>query len=123
MIISEFVQLVCPTSFLFFQGEAQRVERLVEAFSQRYCEANPVMTRKLENPDSIFILAFAIIMLNTDAHSPSMRKEKRMSEEDFISNLRGIDNGKDLDHQMLRNVYNRVKNKEFKTNDDHINQV
>ena len=99
------------------------MERLVEAFAQRYIEANPVVARSLENPDSIFVLAFAIIMLNTDAHSPSMRKEKRMTEEDFINNLRGIDNGKDLDRKMLGNVYNRVKNKEFKASDDHINQV
>ena len=95
----------------------------MEAFAQRYIEANPVVARSLENPDSIFVLAFAIIMLNTDAHSPSMRKEKRMTEEDFINNLRGIDNGKDLDRKMLGNVYNRVKNKEFKASDDHINQV
>ena len=105
------------------QGEAQRVERLVEAFAQRYIEANPAVARKLENPDSIFVLAFAIIMLNTDAHSPSMRKEKRMTETDFINNLRGIDNGKDLDKQMLANVYNRVTTKEYKAQDDHINQV
>ncbi|CBY35144.1 unnamed protein product [Oikopleura dioica] len=105
------------------QGEAQRVERLVEAFSQRYVESNPEITRKLNNPDSIFVLAFAIIMLNTDAHSPSMRKEKRMSEEDFVNNLRGIDGGQDLDQKMLQNVYRRVKNKEFKSVDDHINQV
>jgi len=38
------------------QGEAQRVERLVEAFSQRYVESNPEITRKLNNPDSIFVL-------------------------------------------------------------------
>jgi len=62
-------------------------------------------------------------MLNTDAHSPSMRKEKRMSEEDFVNNLRGIDGGQDLDQKMLQNVYRRVKNKEFKSVDDHINQV
>ncbi|CAG5078046.1 Oidioi.mRNA.OKI2018_I69.PAR.g8880.t2.cds [Oikopleura dioica] len=105
------------------QGEAQRVERLVEAFSQRYVESNPEIVRKLNNPDSIFVLAFAIIMLNTDAHSPSMRKEKRMSEEDFVNNLRGIDGGQDLDQKMLQNVYRRVKNKEFKSVDDHINQV
>lgn len=110
-------------SHIRIQGEAQRVERLVEAFAQRYLEANADRARKLENPDSIFVLAFAIIMLNTDAHSPSMRKEKRMTEEDFINNLRGIDNGKDMDAKMLANVYNRVKNKEFKASDDHINQV
>ena len=81
------------------------------------------MAHQLENPDSIFILAFAIIMLNTDLHSPSMRKEKRMSEEDFIKNLSGINNGNDLDQTMLSNIYNRVKKSEFKANDDHINQV
>jgi len=99
------------------------VERLIEAFAQRYLEANPEMARQLENPDSIFILAFAIIMLNTDLHSPSMRKEKRMSEEDFIKNLSGINNGKDLDLEMLSNIYNRIKKFEYKANDDHINQV
>ena len=81
------------------------------------------MARQLENPDSFFILAFAIIMVNTDLHSPSMRKEKRMSEEDFIKNLSGINNGKDLDLEMLSNIYNRIKKYEYKANDDHINQV
>ena len=61
--------------------------------------------------------------LNTDLHSPSMRKEKRMSEEDFIKNLSGINNGKDLDLEMLSNIYNRIKKFEYKANDDHINQV
>jgi len=110
-------------SHIRIQGEAQRVERLIEAFAQRFLEANQELARQLENPDSIFILAFAIIMLNTDLHSPSMRKEKRMSEEDFIKNLSGINNGNDLDQTMLSNIYNRVKKSEFKANDDHINQV
>ena len=52
-----------------------------------------------------------------------MRKEKRMSEEDFIKNLSGINNGKDLDLEMLSNIYNRIKKFEYKANDDHINQV
>ena len=52
-----------------------------------------------------------------------MRKEKRMSEEDFIKNLSGINNGKDLDLEMLANIYNRIKKHEYKANDDHINQV
>ena len=70
----------------------------------------------------ILILNFEF-RLNTDLHSPSMRKEKRMSEEDFIKNLSGINNGNDLDQTMLSNIYNRVKKSEFKANDDHINQV
>ena len=46
-----------------------------------------------------------------------------MSEEDFIKNLSGINNGKDLDLEMLSNIYNRIKKYEYKANDDHINQV
>ena len=46
-----------------------------------------------------------------------------MSEEEFIKNLSGINNGKDLDQQMLSDIYNRIKKQEFKASDDHINQV
>nr|BAB17290.1 hypothetical protein [Macaca fascicularis] len=41
------------------QGEAQKVERLIEAFSQRYCMCNPEVVQQFHNPDTIFILAFA----------------------------------------------------------------
>ena len=37
--------------------------------------------------DIVLILAFAIVMLNTDLHSPNVKK--RMTEEQFITNLRG----------------------------------
>uniref|UniRef100_A0A667YVP0 SEC7 domain-containing protein n=1 Tax=Myripristis murdjan TaxID=586833 RepID=A0A667YVP0_9TELE len=48
------------------QGEAQKVERLIEAFSQRYCMCNPDVVQQFHNPDTIFILAFAVVLLNTD---------------------------------------------------------
>jgi len=106
------------------QGEAQKVERLIEAFSARYMECNKEgLMRDVRNKDSIFLLAFAIIMLNTDLHSPNMKNEKRMTEEGFIRNLRGIDDGQDLSEDMLRNVYERIKKDELITDDDHVTQV
>ena len=39
----------------------------------RYCQCNPQMVRTLRNPDTVFILAFAVIMLNTDLHTPSIK--------------------------------------------------
>ena len=78
-------------------GEAQKIERLMEIFSHRYVVCNPDMAGKLSNTDSIFILAFAIILLNTDLHTPNLKQEKRMKVEDFVRNLRGIDDGSDLD--------------------------
>ncbi|RVE71071.1 hypothetical protein OJAV_G00070750 [Oryzias javanicus] len=105
------------------QGEAQRVERLVEAFSQRYCICNPVLIRQFQNPDTIFILAFAIILLNTDMYSPNVKPERKMKLEDFIKNLRGVDNGQDIPRDLLVAIYGRIQKWELRTNDDHVSQV
>ena len=78
-------------------GEAQKIERLMEVFSQRYCVCNPDVASKLNSTDSVFIMAFAIILLNTDLHTPNLKPEKRMKSEDFVRNLRGIDDGSDVD--------------------------
>ncbi|MBZ3876485.1 IQ motif and SEC7 domain-containing protein 1 [Sciurus carolinensis] len=105
------------------QGEAQKVERLIEAFSQRYCICNPGVVRQFRNPDTIFILAFAIILLNTDMYSPSVKPERKMKLEDFVKNLRGVDDGEDIPREMLIGIYERIRKRELKTNEDHVSQV
>ncbi|XP_056588439.1 IQ motif and Sec7 domain ArfGEF 1a isoform X4 [Triplophysa dalaica] len=105
------------------QGEAQKVERLIEAFSQRYCICNSDVVRQFRNPDTIFILAFAIILLNTDMYSPNVKPERKMKLEDFIKNLRGVDDGEDIPREMLVGIYERIQKKELKTNEDHVSQV
>ena len=70
-------------------GEAQKIERLMQVFAQRYCQCNRDIVAKMRDADTMFVLAFAIIMLNTDLHTASMKQEKRMKLEDFIKNLRG----------------------------------
>ncbi|XP_017771480.1 PREDICTED: IQ motif and SEC7 domain-containing protein 1 isoform X3 [Nicrophorus vespilloides] len=104
-------------------GEAQKIERLMEVFSQRYCQCNVDIVARLRSPDTIFVLAFAIIMLNTDLHTPSIKSERRMRVEDFIKNLRGIDDCGDIDSDMLVGIYDRVKANEFKPGSDHVTQV
>merc|ERR1712142_335755 len=104
-------------------GEAQKIERLMEVFSQRYCVCNPSIVSKLNSVDSIFILAFAIILLNTDLHTPSLKPEKRMKVEDFVRNLRGIDGGSDIDRDSLQSIYERIRAQEFKPGSDHVTQV
>uniref|UniRef100_A0A3P8T9Z8 IQ motif and Sec7 domain ArfGEF 1 n=1 Tax=Amphiprion percula TaxID=161767 RepID=A0A3P8T9Z8_AMPPE len=105
------------------QGEAQKVERLIEAFSQRYCICNPTVVRQFRNPDTIFILAFAIILLNTDMYSPNVKPERKMKLEDFIKNLRGVDDGEDIPRETLVGIYERIRERELKTNEDHVSQV
>ncbi|XP_025075209.1 IQ motif and SEC7 domain-containing protein 1 [Pogonomyrmex barbatus] len=104
-------------------GEAQKIERLMEVFSQRYCQCNPDVISRLRSADTVFVLAFAIIMLNTDLHTPNLKPERRMRLEDFIKNLRGIDDCGDIDRDILVGIYERVKDNEFKPGSDHVSQV
>jgi IQ motif/SEC7 domain-containing protein len=104
-------------------GEAQKIERLMEVFSSRYCQCSPDLVAKLHSTDATFILAFAIILLNTDLHTPSLKPEKRMKLEDFVRNLRGIDDSRDLDYDMLTGIYERIRNQEFRPGSDHVTQV
>lgn len=50
-------------------------------------------------------------MLNTDAHNPKVRV--KMTLDQFISNNRGINNGKDLPPEFLRELYNNIVNNEI----------
>ncbi|XP_053684548.1 IQ motif and SEC7 domain-containing protein 1 isoform X2 [Sabethes cyaneus] len=104
-------------------GEAQKIERLMEVFSARYCQCNSDIVARLRSHDTVFVLAFAIIMLNTDLHTPNLKPERRMRCDDFIKNLRGIDDCHDIDRDMLMGIYERVKANEFKPGSDHVTQV
>ncbi|KAG8190153.1 hypothetical protein JTE90_008689 [Oedothorax gibbosus] len=110
-------------TFFRMPGEAQKIERLVEVFSHRYIDCNHDIASKFANPETVFVLAFAIIMLNTDLHTPNMKAERRMKLEEFIRNLRSIDDGHDLDRDMLAGIYERIKTNEFKMGSDHVTQV
>jgi len=104
-------------------GEAQKIERLVEVFSGRYCQCNREVVAGLHSSDTVFILAFAIILLNTDLHTPNIKPEKRMKLEDFVRNLRAIDDGHDLDPELLTGIYERIRSQEFRPGSDHVTQV
>lgn len=59
-------QPVCPP-YPRLPGEAQKIDRIMEKFAERYCRDNPAA---FACADAAYLLAFAIIMLNTDAHNP-----------------------------------------------------
>ncbi|XP_075553066.1 brefeldin-resistant Arf-GEF family protein schizo isoform X2 [Dermacentor variabilis] len=110
-------------SHFLLPGEAQKIERLVEVFSQRYARCNPDVVAKLASPDTLFVLAFSVVLLNTDLHTPSVKADKRMKLEDYVRNLRGVDEGRDLDRDMLTGIYERIKVHPFRPGSDHVSQV
>ncbi|VDM29132.1 unnamed protein product [Toxocara canis] len=52
-------------------GEAQKIDRLMEKFASRYCECNPNLGL-FASADTAYVLAYSIIMLTTDLHSPQV---------------------------------------------------
>ncbi|GKC85045.1 brefeldin A-inhibited guanine nucleotide-exchange protein 5 [Tanacetum coccineum] len=48
-------------------GEAQKIDRIMENFAECYRAENPGL---FKNADTAYAYAYAIIMLNTDAHNP-----------------------------------------------------
>ncbi|VDN57080.1 unnamed protein product [Dracunculus medinensis] len=110
-------------TFFRLPGEAQKIERIMEVFSRRYAFCNPDQVAYFHSPDTIFILAFAIIMLNTDLHSHCIKPARKMKLDEFINNLRGIDAGHDIDIILLTRIYQRIKKHEFLPCVDHVTQV
>ncbi|KAL9268921.1 Brefeldin A-inhibited guanine nucleotide-exchange protein 2-like protein [Drosera capensis] len=96
-------------------GEAQKIDRIMEKFAERYCKCNP---KVFSSADTAYVLSYSVILLNTDAHNPMVKN--KMSAEDFIKNNRGIDDGKDLPEEYMKSLYERITRKEIKMKDDDL---
>ncbi|GMI09374.1 hypothetical protein TrLO_g6817 [Triparma laevis f. longispina] len=102
-------------------GEAQKIDRLITTFSQCFWEDNSgTSCCPFSHQDTVFLLAFAVIMLNTDLHRanrPGERKKpKKMTKTEFLNNLRGVDPGGDLSKDYLSNTYDSIAAKPIEMN-------
>jgi hypothetical protein len=87
-------------------GEAQKIDRIVEAFAREFHKANMSV---FSHQDTVHKLAFSVLMLNTDKHNKGIRKKDKMTCEGFIRNNRGLDEGKDLPRPFLASIYYRIE--------------
>ena len=120
------------------------IDRIMEKFAERYCKCNP---KAFSSADTAYVLAYSVIMLNTDAHNPMVKNKvcsynpyfdvlmiliginlyvchtffiMQMSADDFIRNNRGVDDGKDLPEEYLRSLFERISRNEIKMKDDSL---
>ncbi|KAM6090258.1 cytohesin-4 [Theristicus caerulescens] len=99
-------------------GEAQKIDRMMEAFANWYCKCNPGV---FQSTDTCYILSFSIIMLNTSLHNPNVKDKPPF--ERFVSINRGIDNGGDLPEELLKNLFESIKNEPFSIPEDDGNDL
>ncbi|XP_061181615.1 brefeldin A-inhibited guanine nucleotide-exchange protein 1-like isoform X3 [Saccostrea echinata] len=92
-------------------GEAQKIDRLMEKFASRYCVCNS-NTDLFASADTAYVLAYSIIMLTTDLHSPQVIH--KMTKEQYIKMNRGINDSKDLPEEYLSQIYDEIAGNEIK---------
>uniref|UniRef100_A0A093V8E0 Protein transport protein SEC7 n=1 Tax=Talaromyces marneffei PM1 TaxID=1077442 RepID=A0A093V8E0_TALMA len=90
-------------------GEAQKIDRFMLKFAERYLAGNP---NSFANADTAYVLAYSVIMLNTDQHSSKL-KGPRMTKEDFIKNNRGINDNADLPDEYLNSIFDEIAKNEI----------
>ncbi|RKP06313.1 hypothetical protein THASP1DRAFT_18630, partial [Thamnocephalis sphaerospora] len=107
-------------------GEAQQIDRVMETFSRLYFASAPA---DIATQDATYVLAFSVIMLNTDLHNPQVKVSNRMKIEDYMRNLRGVNNGQDFALEylastcLLTTVYNTIRDNEIVMPEEHEGQL
>ncbi|XP_067104060.1 PH and SEC7 domain-containing protein 2 isoform X1 [Osmerus mordax] len=106
-------------------GETQERERVLVHFSKRFCHCNQqTLTSEGKGrcqgddeddgedyDDGAHTLTCALMLLNTDLHGHNIGK--KMSCQQFISNLDGLNEGKDFPKDLLKVLYNSIKNEKL----------
>ncbi|KAK3509050.1 hypothetical protein QTP70_018789 [Hemibagrus guttatus] len=86
-------------------GETQERERVLDHFSRRYQQCNP---ETLSSAGAVLTLTCAAMLLNTDLHGQNVGKA--MSLPVFVSNLDGMNEGENFNKDLLKSLYNSIKN-------------
>ncbi|KAM5311518.1 PH and SEC7 domain-containing protein 3 isoform 3-T7 [Glossophaga mutica] len=89
-------------------GETQERERVLIHFSSRYFHCNP---DTIASQDGVHCLTCAMMLLNTDLHGHNIGK--KMTCQEFIANLQGVNEGGDFPKDLLKALYNSIKNEKL----------
>lgn len=89
-------------------GESQKIDRMMDCFAQRYCECNSSI---FGDAESCYVVSFAIIMLNTSLHNPSVKDKPTIDQ--FIKMCKETSKT-ELQEQMLKDAYHSIKREPFK---------
>ena len=94
-------------STFMLPGEAQKIDRVVEAFSQaHYDQTNASDNNQFRHPDVVYSWAFGVIMLNTDAHNSQVKNKMTLAQ--FCKNMKGMNDKEYFPKQMLTDVFKSI---------------
>ncbi|GAA6009496.1 hypothetical protein JCM10207_003803 [Rhodosporidiobolus poonsookiae] len=97
-------------------GEAHPISMITETFAEVYFATNPP---EIKSQDATYVLAYSVILLNTDQHNPQV--QKRMDLDAYARNLRGVNEGGDFDQEYLKAIYDSIRKREIILPEEHQN--
>ena len=96
----------------------------MESFTSTYYNDNP----KLFDPplgqggvDSVYVLAYSLIFLNTLNHNPSVLPERKLSKEQFRK--QNLYSNPGFPVAKLDEMFSRIMKQEFKTDTQYVEKI
>ena len=84
-------------------GEGQKIERIVEVFSNKYTSDNP---NYFPESECAYYLAFSVLLLQTELHNPNVKE--KMTVEGFKGLLFSRESMKKLSDDYIAEVYDEI---------------
>lgn len=112
--MDEALRMVLETFRL--PGESQQIFRVTDTFAEAYFESGP---KEIYSVDAAQVLAYSVIMLNTDQHSPQIRRQARMSLDQYVRNVGGVNNNQDFPKEYLRLIFEHIQQDEILMPEEH----
>jgi len=85
-------------------GESQQIDRIITIISEEYVNQNPG-TLCL---DSVYLLAYSLMMLQTDAHNKNVERKMELSAFLNMTKAIKVKNKTPLDQNYLTKLYHSV---------------
>lgn len=103
-------------------GESQQIERVVDCFAEHYVTTYQVEDESEHEPvvltrDSVFVLSYSVIMLNTDMYNPQVKRQ--MDFDSYKRNLKGVNNKGDFPEWYLKKIYASLQDREIIMPEEH----
>ncbi|KAJ1631829.1 Sec7 domain-containing protein, partial [Pavlovales sp. CCMP2436] len=93
-------------------GEAQKIGRVMEAFADVFfAHGGALAASDARSAGAAFVLAFAVVMLNTDAHNANVKE--KMTFGQFVENNANLNDGANFEERTLRRIFDDVTSYEI----------
>jgi len=97
------------TTIIFRSANGQYVSEEVGEHMQVWPKGSPLI-----DEDAALVLSYAIVMLSTNQHNPSVKPAEKMAFNQFAKQLHGVNGGSNFPSDFLHEIYEAVCNEELK---------